>query len=74
MSIKIIKPGIFTTIQDLGRTQFLDQAVPISGVMDKVSAKIANILVGNTVNAALLEIVDGNFEFITNEDFTKNIT
>nr|MBC7612518.1 biotin-dependent carboxyltransferase family protein [Pseudopedobacter sp.] len=67
MSIKIIKPGVFSTIQDLGRTQFLDQAVPISGVMDQVSAKIANLLVGNAVDAALIEIVDGNFEIITEE-------
>lgn len=68
MSIKIIKPGIFTTIQDLGRANFLDHAVPISGVMDKVSARIANLLVGNTEDAALLEIVDGNFEFIVQEN------
>ena len=68
MSIKIIKPGIFSTVQDLGRTQFLDQAVPVSGVMDSISARIANLLVGNDVNAALIEIVDGNFECITQEN------
>jgi antagonist of KipI len=68
MNIKVIKPGVFSTIQDLGRTQFLDQAVPISGVMDQVSAKIANLLVGNAVDAALIEIVDGNFEFIAQDD------
>lgn len=68
MSIKIIKPGIFSTVQDLGRTAFLDQAVPVSGVMDMVSARIANILVGNDENAALIEIVDGNFECITQAD------
>ncbi len=65
MSIKITKPGIFTTVQDLGRTRFLNEAVPVSGAMDLVSAKIANLLVGNDVNAALIEIVDGNFECIT---------
>ncbi|MCY7291030.1 MAG: hypothetical protein LH615_02500, partial [Ferruginibacter sp.] len=68
MSIKIIKPGVFSTVQDLGRTTFLDQAVPVSGVMDQVSAKIANLLVGNEVDAALIEIVDGNFECITQKD------
>lgn len=68
MSIKIIKPGVFSTVQDLGRTKFLDQAVPVSGVMDRVSARIANLLVGNTVDAALIEIVDGNFECITKTD------
>ena len=68
MSIKIIKPGIFSTVQDLGRTQFLDLAVPVSGVMDQISARIANILVGNEEGAALIEIVDGNFECITQAD------
>ncbi len=68
MSIKIIRPGIFSTIQDLGRTKFLDQAVPVSGVMDQVSAKIANFLVGNAEDAALIEIVDGNFECITQKE------
>ncbi len=68
MSIKIIKPGVFSTVQDGGRTKFLDQAVPISGVMDSVSAKIANLLVGNEVDAALIEIVDGNFESITQKN------
>ena len=68
MSIKIVKSGVFSTVQDLGRTSFLDQAVPVSGVMDKVSASIANLLVGNDVNAALIEIVDGNFECITQAD------
>lgn len=68
MSIRIIKPGIFSTVQDLGRTQFLDQAVPVSGVMDQVSARIANLLVGNDAGAALIEIVDGNFECTTQAD------
>ena len=68
MSIKIIKSGVFSTIQDFGRTKFLDQAVPISGVMDKVSAKIANLLVGNDADAALIEIVDGNFECMTQKN------
>jgi len=68
MSIKIIKPGIFSTVQDLGRTQFLSQAVPVSGVMDQVSARIANLLVGNDAGAALIEIVDGNFECTTQAD------
>lgn len=73
MSIKIIRPGVFSTIQDLGRTKFLDQAIPVSGVMDKVSASIANLLVGNDVNAALIEIVDGNFECIAQSDLVMSL-
>ena len=73
MSIKIIKPGVFSTVQDLGRTSFLDLAVPVSGVMDKVSASIANLLVGNDTGAALIEIVDGNFECTTQSDVLMSV-
>ena len=68
MSIRIIKPGLFSTVQDLGRPNFLDLAVPLSGVMDQASAKFANLLVGNAADAALIEIVDGNFQFSTQAD------
>ncbi len=68
MSISITKPGVFSTVQDLGRSRFLDQAVPVCGAMDKVSASIANLLLGNATDAAVIEIVDGNFECITRED------
>jgi antagonist of KipI len=55
MQIQIIKPGILSTIQDLGRNLFLSQAVPISGAMDTLSARIANKALGNDDNAALIE-------------------
>ena len=54
--IRIIQPGILTTIQDLGRYGFQQYGVPISGAMDSYSLKLANILVGNDINEACLEI------------------
>ncbi|ALV62823.1 Allophanate hydrolase 2 subunit 2 [Thermococcus sp. 2319x1] len=45
------------TIQDLGRTGYQKFGVPVSGVMDEVSARLANYLVGNGDNAPLLEFV-----------------
>ncbi len=65
MSIRIIKPGVDATVQDAGRARFLDQAVPLSGVMDRSAATLANLLVGNEPDAGLIEIVDGNFECVT---------
>ena len=50
------KAGLQTTVQDTGRTGFQAFGVPIGGVMDKVSAKIANELVGNPVTSPILEI------------------
>lgn len=57
MSITIIKPGISTSIQDLGRWGFQQYGVPIGGAMDQESAVTANRLCGNDDNAAVLECV-----------------
>lgn len=56
MKIKVIKPGLFTTIQDVGRFGFEAQGIPQSGFLDHVSATNANALVGNNNNEAVLEI------------------
>lgn len=54
--IKVLKAGLYDTVQDMGRWDFQEYGVPVSGVMDRYSAKIANALVGNEDHAALLEI------------------
>ena len=56
MSIRVKQPGLLTSVQDFGRTGFASYGVPQSGVMDRYSAKIANLLVGNTEYEAVLEI------------------
>lgn len=53
---KVIKPGLFTTVQDLGRYGYLKYGVPISGAMDTFSLIAANLLVENSPNNACLEI------------------
>jgi len=53
--IKVIKPGLETTVQDNGRIGFYNIGMPPSGAMDKYSFKVANLLVGNEENAAVLE-------------------
>lgn len=53
--LKIISPGLLTTIQDLGRYSYRSQGVPVSGAMDQAAAKLANTLVGNDESDALLE-------------------
>jgi len=56
LMIKVLKPGFYSTIQDLGRHGFQEFGVPHSGVMDKRSAALANALVGNDKNDAVLEM------------------
>lgn len=54
--IKILKPGLQTTVQDHGRIGYYEIGMPPSGAMDQYSFVIANLLVGNRENAAALEI------------------
>lgn len=54
--IEVLKSGFATSIQDLGRTGFAKFGVPKSGTMDRYSANFANLLVGNSLDAAVMEI------------------
>jgi antagonist of KipI len=56
MSISIIKQGLFDTIQDTGRYGYQHLGINPGGVMDTVAAAIANILVGNEMNEAVIEM------------------
>lgn len=53
--ITVLQPGLYTTVQDRGRFGFYGVGFPPSGSMDQYSSAVANILVGNTVDAAVLE-------------------
>lgn len=54
--IKVLKSGFYSTIQDLGRFGFQEFGVPYSGVMDKKAAILANALLGNSKEEAVLEM------------------
>lgn len=56
MSATILKPGLMTTIQDLGRIGWQAFGVPVGGAMDQKAAKLVNILLENDENAAILEM------------------
>src|SRR5687768_4783254 len=55
MSIRVKRPGLLTTVQDLGRWGLQRYGVVVSGAMDPLALRIANLLVGNDENAAALE-------------------
>jgi antagonist of KipI len=52
---KVIKPGLQTTVQDLGRFGFREYGVSPSGAMDSYSLQMGNLLVGNGLGEAALE-------------------
>ncbi|MDD7887331.1 biotin-dependent carboxyltransferase family protein [Flavivirga sp. 57AJ16] len=54
--IRVLKAGLYTTIQDLGRYGYRDYGVPYSGVMDAYSGSMANVLLGNRAHAAVIEM------------------
>jgi antagonist of KipI len=54
--IAIVRPGMLTSVQDLGRWGLQAQGVPVAGPMDEYSHRLANRLVGNPSTAAALEI------------------
>jgi len=56
MSISIIKPGLLDTIQDLGRYGYGSLGINCGGAMDRYAAQLANMLVGNHVQEAVMEI------------------
>jgi len=53
--ITVIKPGVATTIQDLGRYGARNIGMPVAGAMDSYSFKQANYLVGNPFDSACIE-------------------
>jgi antagonist of KipI len=55
-ALRVLKPGLLTTVQDLGRWGHQADGVPVAGPMDAFSHRLANHLVGNGPDAALLEI------------------
>ena len=56
MSIQVIKPGMLSTVQDLGRWGYQYLGVPVAGPMDRCAHRLANLLVGNPPSAATVEV------------------
>ena len=74
MAINVIKPGLSTTVQDLGRPGYYHLGIPISGGMDRFALRAANMLVGNDEGAAVLEAVFLGPELEFTSDATVAVT
>ena len=55
MGVRVLKEGMLTTVQDLGRIGYQSQGFGVSGVLDARSTRIANLLLDNPENEAVLE-------------------
>jgi biotin-dependent carboxylase-like uncharacterized protein len=67
-TVTILHAGLFTTIQDSGRWGHQSSGVPVSGAVDLVSFRLANALVGNTRDAAAIEVTLGGPELRLDAD------
>jgi biotin-dependent carboxylase-like uncharacterized protein len=54
--LRVVSPGLMTTLQDLGRPGFQRLGIPVSGALDPISLRAANVIVGNAAATAALEI------------------
>lgn len=54
--IEVLAPGLYTTIQDAGRTGLQQYGVPVQGAADRAALILGNRLVGNDPGAAALEV------------------
>ncbi|GBG57550.1 allophanate hydrolase [Sporomusaceae bacterium FL31] len=66
--ITITQQGEYTTIQDQGRWGYQAYGMPVSGAMDRYSSQVANILVGNSPEAALVEMTAAGAAFKFDEE------
>ena len=72
--IKVIQPGLFTTIQDGGRHGYRNIGIPSSGFMDQESAWAANKIVNNDREESLIEITLKGPTLLFNNNCTISIT
>lgn len=67
-ALTVVKPGMLTTVQDLGRQGYQGLGVPVAGPMDWYSHRLANQRLGNDRMAAALEVTLMGPELIAEED------
>ena len=52
----VVQPGVLTTIQDLGRFGYGSIGMPAAGAMDPYAHQLANLMVGDSLHEATLEM------------------
>jgi biotin-dependent carboxylase-like uncharacterized protein len=72
--LKVLRPGLVTTIQDAGRFGWYHIGMPPSGAMDQFSLRAGNLLVGNDGGAAALETTFLGPELEAAADVTVAVT
>ena len=74
MTLRVLEPGILTTVQDRGRFGLAHLGVPRAGALDAPAAAMANRLVGNEPDDAVLEILLGDVRLHVEDGFWVVLT
>ena len=69
--LKVLAPGLHTTVQDLGRVGRQALGVPVSGALDDFSLRLGNALVGNPLGSAAFEILHSGPSFEVASDTVR---
>ena len=72
--LEILYPGIFTTVQDLGRKGYLAAGIPPSGAMDSFALKMGNLLLKNPMGEAGIEMTGYGLKAKVSQDAVVAIT
>jgi biotin-dependent carboxylase-like uncharacterized protein len=67
-ALRVLAPGLLTTVQDLGRPGYQSLGIPVGGALDPVSLRAANALVGNPAGAGALEVAYVGPSFVIDAD------
>lgn len=73
-ALEVLRAGMRTTIQDLGRPGFAHLGVPRSGAVDAAALRLANRLAGNPPGAAGLEMLLGGVQLRATGAVTLAVT
>lgn len=73
-ALRILEPGLFATVQDLGREGSAHLGVARSGALDRTALRAANRLVGNGEGAAAIEVTMGGLRAVAERDLWIAVT
>ena len=72
--LRVVEPGLLSTVQDLGRPHAVASGVPPGGAMDRFAHTAANLLVGNDRTAATVECTLRGPQFVASSECVVAIT
>ena len=73
-AIEVLRGGTLTTVQDQGRKGYLQYGMPRAGAVDSYASRLANLLVANSTQAAVLEATLQGPELIFKEEAVIAVT